>query len=634
MKNLYFIISICNLRLKLVLIVGVLICSQGNLFAQLGFCQGNTGDPIFEEDFGQGTQNGPALSSDITSYEYVDTNVEDGQYTISSTTFHLGAFHNTTDNTGNENGRALIVNADFDPGLFYEIPIEGLCINTSYEFSAFLLNLYNASTGVCAGNEIPVNVRFQIWDETDTQLLAEGDTGDIFGTSTPIWNQYALTFSTLPGQTSVILKMLNNAGGGCGNDLAIDDIVFRSCGDTTEIISETNETSFQFCEGEQLTDVVLEAVPDFSTYNSHNYQWQESFDGENWVDIPDETDNQIIISSVSESKFYRTLVAEDPNNVNNTSCNSISNNFEFEQIDLIAPISLGDVFVCENENEILAVEANANIRINWYDSAEGGALLAENTYEFQPDENGIYYAEAVTNVGNCTPPNRTEIFYEQYNVPELQDEVIQSCEGETLILSEPIENVDFFWSTGENSSSIEVTEAGVYELEVITQDNCIVSKTFTIETFTPPVISNVSQNENTLRIEMESTGEFMFSIDDINYQNQPEFDVFEGGLYTVYVRENNGCGIVTTEFLFFKVPDFFTPNGDQINDTFRINDDVLFENFEVAIYDRYGKLLARSLEAPFEWDGTYNGKPMPEDDYWYKIRVDGKTYTGNVTLIR
>lgn len=605
-----------------------------NVQAQLGFCQGNSGDPIFEEDFGQGTTNGPPLASDITSYQFVNQAPQDGQYTISNSLGQLGSFHNTSDHTGNQNGKALIVNADFDPGLFYQIPIGGLCINNSYEFSAFLMNIYDSDSNICPNGGIPVNVRFQIWDETDTVLLAEGDTGNINGTSSPVWRPFALTFTTLEGQDSVILKMLNNGAGGCGNDLAIDDIVFKSCGDFTEITAENGETNLQICKNESVNDLVLTANPDFSIYDSHSYQWQLSQDGENWTDISGETNDQLMIPVINSNRFYRALVAEDPNNVNNTSCNSISTVFEVESIEFIDPVSLGDVFICDGNSGSIAVRANSNIRVNWYDSENGGNLLAENTYVFEPENNGTYYAEATTIEGNCTNPDRVAIEYSVFEIPQIFDETLEICEGESISLSESINDVDYLWSTGETGNSIVVNSAGTYRLELTTADNCIVSKEFNVKIIPSPVIASISKVENALVIETAADGDYSYSINGNNYQSQPVFNNLAGGLYTVYVRENKGCGIATEDFLFLVIPEFFTPNADQINDTFKIEDDAYFDTFKIVIFDRYGKVLVRSDKAPFEWNGTYNGENMPVDDYWYRIHIDDKIYSGSFTLMR
>ena len=218
-----------------------------NLNAQLGFCNGNSGDPIFTEDFGTGGNNGPPLPPGSTTYSYIDGTPDDGRYTISSFTAYFDWF-DTNDHTPNDsNGKAFIVNASFTPGEFFRRTVSGLCENTSYEFSSWLMNLH-PSYGGCDGNGIPVNVKFEIWDSTDTNLLASGDTGDIFDRNAPIWDQYALVFQTLPGQTAVILKMLNNGEGGCGNDLAIDDIVFRTCGDFIGITDDQDRTNILICE--------------------------------------------------------------------------------------------------------------------------------------------------------------------------------------------------------------------------------------------------------------------------------------------------------------------------------------------------------------------------------------------------
>jgi len=602
--------------------------------AQLGFCQGNSGDPIFEEDFGQGTTIGPPLPVDITSYEFVNQAPLDGQYTVSSNLMQLGSFHNATDHTGNPNGKALIINAAFDSGLFYQIPIGGLCINNSYEFSAFLMNVYDSASNACTSNEIPVNVRFQIWDETDTELLAEGDTGDIFGTSSPIWRPFALTFTTLPGQDSVILKMLNNGVGGCGNDLAIDDIIFKSCGDLTEIVNESGVNNLQFCEDESLTDLVLKASTEINIYKTPNYQWQNSQDGENWSNIPGETTDELIIPEVSTNQFYRTLVAEDVANVSSITCNSISSVFEVNLIEFINPVSLGDVTSCGEEITSIAVQSNPNIKVNWYDSPTGGVLLEQNSFIYSPESNGTFFAEATTTEGNCTNPNRVAIQYTDFDTPNLNDETLRVCENESVTLSENFPDVQYLWSNGETGNSITVDSAGAYNLQLITEDGCSVSKTYFVENYVNPIISNISQIDDSLIIELSTEGDFSYSIDGNTYQNQPVFNNLTGGLYTIYIRENNGCKIVTEDFVYILIPEFFTPNGDNINDVFQIGGDTNFDEFEVIIFDRFGKVLIQSNEAPFQWNGTYNGRNLPSDDYWYRIKINDEIYSGNISLIR
>ncbi|NGZ90128.1 T9SS type B sorting domain-containing protein, partial [Psychroflexus maritimus] len=56
--------------------------------------------------------------------------------------------------------------------------------------------------------------------------------------------------------------------------------------------------------------------------------------------------------------------------------------------------------------------------------------------------------------------------------------------------------------------------------------------------------------------------------------------------------------------------------------------------------DRYGKLLKQLSPSSEGWDGTYNGKPMPSNDYWFKVEYTDprtgarKTFKSNFTLKR
>jgi len=612
--------------------IGFFIALQAH--AQISFCPGNTGEAIFEEDFGQGTTNGPPLGANVTSYTFVNQAPQDGQYTISSNLMQLGSFHNISDNTPNDNnGKALIVNASFDAGLFFQIPINGLCENNPYEFSAFLLNLYDASSNVCPGTGIPVNVRFQIWDETDTTLLAEGSTGDIPGTTNPSWEQYAVTFETLPGQTSVILKMLNNGDGGCGNDLAIDDIVFRSCGDSTEILNENSNNSIAICENENIDNLTLTAIPDFSVYDTHFYQWQQSDDGENWTNIPGETSESLELNTINTTQFFRVLVAEDLINVNNNLCNSISNVFEVNVQDFIAAVSLGDVEICEGEAPVLGIENNPNITVDWYDAPSGGNLLLEDSFSFDPESEGTFYAQSTTISGNCVNPERTAVSLSISSTPENETEFFEICPGDSITLDAETTGVTYLWSTDETTPQITVEEAGSFSVERTTDKGCSSTKFFEVSFLEDAVVREIKSTDNDIIIELENSGDFSFSLDGVNFQTSPVFQNIPGGLYNISVQSSN-CGVQVIQFPHLVIPEFFTPNGDGFNDVFRIPADRFFEEFSIYIFDRYGKLLVASDRAPFVWDGTYEGRTLPSQDYWYKLNINGQIFTGNITLKR
>ncbi|WP_439152439.1 T9SS type B sorting domain-containing protein [Winogradskyella sp.] len=314
------------LDLKILIILCLSFFSE-SISAQLGFCQGNSGDPIFVETFGTGLQQSP-LPPGTTSYTYANGQPpDDGFYTVSSNTNYFDWLNVSDVTPGDVDGRMLIVNSDASAGEFFRTDITGLCENTTYEFSSWLINLA-PSNGFCGAGAIPINVRFEIWDNTDTNILASGTTGNISGTLTPNWEQYALVFQTIPGQTSVILKMINNSSGGCGNDLAIDDIIFKSCGDLIAIEDSSGSDQESICSSQTPFSETITAVPDFEVFSNHFYQWQISTDGLNWQDVAGETNSSITVSGVTATTYYRAKVAEFQANLSNSDCITLSDVYQ------------------------------------------------------------------------------------------------------------------------------------------------------------------------------------------------------------------------------------------------------------------------------------------------------------------
>ena len=394
----------------------VLFCYTSNSFGQLGFCTGSSGAPIFYENFGSGTTYGPALPVGVTNYTFVNSGFpQDGQYTIYNRTNLIpNNWHNSLDRTpDNEpdgiNGKCLIVNASNTPGQFYRRTVTGLCSNTRFEFSAWLINIYNSASGACPGSGIPINVTFEIWDETDTILLRSGNTGNIAGTTTPIWNQFGLVFTMPAGQTSVILKMRNNGGGGCGNDLAIDDIMFRACGENSTIINTaTPGNAMTVCQNSNITNPILQVVTSGSI--SHVYQWQQSNDNINFTDIVGENTANYTIPNITNTTYYRVKVAQDIANLNNPFCSTFSDIYSVIFIPLpIAPISNGDQRFCTNQATSLSVSVLAGETVNWYDSPTNGNLLLANSATYSPTSIGTYYAETITISSGCRSNTRTAV---------------------------------------------------------------------------------------------------------------------------------------------------------------------------------------------------------------------------------
>jgi len=288
-------------------------------------CGGSLGENIFEDgDFGSGTSNIRFLdpSEGVIAPGYIFTNQpppEDGYFTITNNTGWANRFPSwmaVEDNSPDPNGYMMVVNADFEPGIFYRNQITGLCENTTYEFSVDIINLISPGVG---GHIFP-RVSFFL----DGEL--KFSTGNI--PQDGEWNTYGFTFTTPPGTTEMELSLVNDAPGGFGNDIGMDNISFRACGPSSFVNTDQN---IFICEDDN-TPQLLTADVD----SSFLVQWQLSRNGgQNWGDISGATGRQITHSNFQVGIYqYRYLSATSQASLENLKCRYVSDLVTIEVLPL------------------------------------------------------------------------------------------------------------------------------------------------------------------------------------------------------------------------------------------------------------------------------------------------------------
>jgi gliding motility-associated-like protein len=112
--------------------------------------------------------------------------------------------------------------------------------------------------------------------------------------------------------------------------------------------------------------------------------------------------------------------------------------------------------------------------------------------------------------------------------------------------------------------------------------------------------------------------------------------------YTISATQN-GC----TQYAYVTVyiddplviPTTFSPNGDDINDTWEIGGVDEFPNCFVQIFDRWGQELfqATGYNDKKAWNGTFKDEDAAEGVYFYIVKLrdsENKEYRGSITLIR
>lgn len=123
--------------------------------------------------------------------------------------------------------------------------------------------------------------------------------------------------------------------------------------------------------------------------------------------------------------------------------------------------------------------------------------------------------------------------------------------------------------------------------------------------------------------------------------NSSTIDINTAGIYSVNVVDVNGCSnsksteVVILPKKAIDVVTGFSPNGDGINDYWKIINIDAFGVCKVKIYNRWGDLVYSSSNYLNDWDGKRNGKMLPQGTYYYLIETpnDG-TYTGPVNIVK
>jgi len=164
-----------------------------------------------------------------------------------------------------------------------------------------------------------------------------------------------------------------------------------------------------------------------------------------------------------------------------------------------------------------------------------------------------------------------------------------------------------------------------------------------------PITIAVQSNDNTLGgiieiilIEKPDYGRvFINGNGTLTYE--PALDVCEGqDRFRYAICNPTGCDTATVNLTIncaeVEIFNAVSPNGDGINDTFFINNIQARPDNRLQIYNRWGNLVFDRKGYQNDWDGTWNGKNLPDGTYFYilELREDGQrqVYRGYLELHR
>jgi gliding motility-associated-like protein len=299
------------------------------------------------------------------------------------------------------------------------------------------------------------------------------------------------------------------------------------------------------------------------------------------------------------------------------------------------------------------INAPANVTVAYY-ATNNDALTKQNelplSYTNTTPFNQIIFARAESSDGNCFGISEVSLTVNELPFIVLTD-LHDYCgnDPQALVINSGLltgtaSDYTYLWNTGETTESIAVTTGGEYRVTVFNEEGCSRQRVVTVIISEPATITSIdtinagANPTGRATINVTGLGSYEYRIDPLDsFQDSSTFENLAPGFYTAYVRDRNGCGITTQDFVIVGYPRFFTPNNDGFNDYWQlIGVSVVFEpQTEIFIFDRYGKLLKQISPQGPGWDGTFNGAPLPSSDYWFKATlIDGTTFSSHFTLKR
>ncbi|TNF47685.1 MAG: T9SS type B sorting domain-containing protein [Bacteroidetes bacterium] len=207
----------------------------------------------------------------------------------------------------------------------------------------------------------------------------------------------------------------------------------------------------------------------------------------------------------------------------------------------------------------------------------------------------------------------------------------------------------FVWSDGQSTEDAVNLPAGYYTYTVTDAQGCefwndaIVGQPteLKIEYIITP-ISCIDQTDGMIDVTAyDGTAPYTYVWS--TGETTPSISGLAAGTYMLVVTDDHLCS-QTYDFVVDSnpdecvgIPNTFTPNGDDYNDTWFLENIDLYPNASVKIFNKWGNLLYNTEGNYIPWDGTFNGNPLPSEVYYYIITLgnpEDNQYTGTITIVR
>ncbi|MEY8020815.1 T9SS type B sorting domain-containing protein [Muriicola sp. SD30] len=344
-------------------------------------------------------------------------------------------------------------------------------------------------------------------------------------------------------------------------------------------------------------------------------------------------------TGVPEIIYYRLIDTE-------TGAYSIG---EFSIQVIASPIlnSVSEVLACGAGNGTAEIDLNSiseqltegqlDLQLTWHSSqedAESGLNPIPNILSLGQSTSLFVRASSAEN--DC--PAIAEIPFIFYTQPEisLKSEyyICPNTSNQVVFLETGLSENDYSFSWLFNDVQISSADEPflmtdqIGRYDVLIEDfrtGCIFTNTVEVVLASPPsdleILTMPTQFGSNYQVTVNTSGSliYSFSLDGGPFRASPIFENVLPGSHRLEITLEGGCEVLTTTFVILGYPTFFTPNGDNINETWSVSRAPGITDMTVYIFNRLGVLITVLTENQPEWNGSWNGRDLPSDTYWFQV---------------
>lgn len=499
--------------------------------------------------------------------------------------------------------------------------------NTSYNFSAWVASTENTSSGSEALIQFSIN----------GSLIGPVFNAPLTG---GVWANFFVNWNSGTSTTAVITIVDQNISGGA-NDFALDDIDFeRVCtfSDVINISVGSNATvsvpsSTTVCHNASVPASAFTSNPVGATFG-----WSNT--------------NPFIGLAASGTGNTPAFTAINTNNTPVSSvitvtpsaagCPGIPTSYTIT-VNPTPDVTAAGSAICSGETTNLTANSTfAGGSYTWLPGNQPTSSIsvspsASTSYTVNYTVNGCP-ASAVANVTVNASPS-------------VSITPLALCEGQTgslTAVAAPAGGTYLWQPAGQTASSISVSPSATSSYNVLYALNgCTATAATNVPVNAQPSLA-LSASGNTISpsdhvvISAAGGGSYVWSTG----ATSSVIDVMpqQTTTYCATVTTTGGCSdvscidIIVLNASTLEIPNVFTPNGDGMNDVFHTRN-VNLTSYSLNVFNRWGESVFKTNDVSKGWDGTSNGKAVPDGTYLFLLEAKGADdviyhNTGHVTLIR